>query len=274
MSVANTTPTRAGFAAVDDDPDRGGLVAALDEQAEFPAIQRLRSTSVELLAPAPGRQLIDAGCGIGDMTRRLASRVAPGGAVVGVDTSTTMLAEAQRRTTDSAQPAEFRHADVNQLDFATASFDGAYSERVFQHLESPEAAFAELVRVTRPGGPIVVVDTDWGMHALHGADPSLTKRVLDCWAEHMRNGWSGRRVPALFATAGMADPVIVTDTITVSDTRLPAIEPFATMASVAEHQGALTNDDARTWLAQLADSSSSGSFLWAITMFLVASPRP
>jgi 2-polyprenyl-3-methyl-5-hydroxy-6-metoxy-1,4-benzoquinol methylase len=79
--TTTTTSTRAGFAAVDDDPDRGALVAVLDDQAAFPAIQRLRSTAIRLLAPAPGRQLIDAGCGIGDMTRRLAARVAPGGRV-------------------------------------------------------------------------------------------------------------------------------------------------------------------------------------------------
>jgi SAM-dependent methyltransferase len=271
---AATTSTRAGFAAVDDDPDRGALVAALDEQAELPAIRRLRSTAVELIAPEPRRKLLDAGCGVGDMTRKLAAHVVPGGKAIGVDTSATMLAEARRRTTDPALPADFRHADVTALEHTTASFDGAYSERVFQHLESPGDALAELVRVTRSGGWIVVVDTDWGMHAVHGADPSLTKRVLANWAEHTPNGWSGRRLPALFANAGLAHSVVITDTITGYDARRSAMEPFGTMASVAEHHGVLTTNDARTWLAQLADASASGSFFWAITMFLVAATRP
>ena len=46
------------------------------------------------------RRLLDAGCGTGDMTRRLAAAVAPGGSVVGVDASETMLAEAERGSTD------------------------------------------------------------------------------------------------------------------------------------------------------------------------------
>jgi SAM-dependent methyltransferase len=219
-------------------------------------------------------RLIDAGCGTGDMTRRLGALVAPGGSVVGVDTSATMLTEARRRTRDPALPVEYRPGDVTGLTLPTAGFDGVYSERVFQHLQHPEAGFAELVRVTRPGGRVVVIDTDWGMHAIHGADPSLTRRVIASWAEHAANGWSGRRLPALFNGAGLADPVVIADTITSTDVRLPAAEPFATMASVAEGRGLLSRDDARAWLAQLTDASTSGSFFWAVTLFLVAATRP
>lgn len=274
MTRPTRTSLRTRFASVDDDPDRETLVAALDQQADFPAIQRLRTTAVEVLAPAPEGQLLDAGCGIGDMTRHLATCVAPGGAVLGVDTSVTMIDEARRRTTDPDLPAEFRQGDVTHLDVPAAFFDGTYSERVFQHLETAEMALAELARVTRPGGRVVVVDTDWGMHAIHGANPALTNAVLASWTDHMPNGWSGRQLPALFANAGLANPVVVSDTITATDARMPAMEPFATMASVAEHEGVLTSNDVRTWLTQLADASSSGSFFWAITMFLVAGTRP
>lgn len=268
-----TTSVRPGFVTVDEDPDQDALVAALDEQAQFPAVKRLRAVAVELLAPVPGRRLLDAGCGIGDMTRLLAAGVAPGGTVIGVDTSATMLAEARRRTSPEL-PAVFRHGDVTRLDLDGESFDSTYSERVLQHLERPEVALSELVRVTRSGGRIVVVDTDWGMHALHGADPSLTARILTRWAEQAPNGWSGRRLPALFGDAGLTEPDIVADTITTTRARFPALEPFATMASVAEAHGDITAQDAQRWLGQLADASSSGTFFWAITMFLVAATKP
>lgn len=268
-----TAPASTGFAAVDDDPDHAALVAALDAQARFPAVKRLRAAAVGLLAPVPGNHLLDAGCGIGDMTRQLAGYVGPGGLVVGIDTSTTMLAEARRRTPDTL-PAVFRSGDVTRLDLDGGCFDGVYCERVLQHLEHPERALGELLRVTRPGGRIVVVDTDWGMHAVHGADPLLTTRILDRWAARTPNGWAGRRLPALFADAGLADPVIVADTITATTAHSPAMEPFATMAARADEDGAVSSPEAARWLRQLADASSNGTFFWAIAMFLVAATKP
>jgi SAM-dependent methyltransferase len=268
-----STPTRSGFGSVDDDPDGGGLVAALDEQAGLPAVRRLRSTAVRLLGPRPGATLLDAGCGTGEMSRRLAGRVAPDGAVVAIDTSATMLAEARRRTVPSL-PVEYRSGDITRLDLASEIVDGAYSERVLQHVDRSAAAIAELVRVTRPGGHVVVVDTDWGMHAIHGADPWLTGRVVACWAEHTTNGWSGRQLPALFAREGLTQPAIVAGTVTSRTTPGPAMEPFDTMAMVAQQRGALTNREARRWVAQLSDAMGQGWFFWAITMFLVAGARP
>jgi SAM-dependent methyltransferase len=219
MTATARAPATAGFHLVDDHPNRAALVAALDQQAAFPAIRRLRDRAVELLAPEPGGRLLDAG-------------------------------------------------------FPTAHFDAAYSERVFQHLDNPRRALAELARVTRPGGRIVVVDTDWGMHAVHGADPSLTRRVVTCWADQTPNGWSGRRLPALLADAGLTDSIVAADTIICTDAGLPSMQPFATMASTAEHSGALAADEADMWLTQLADASIHGRFLWAVTVFLVAATQP
>lgn len=266
--------TNTGFSAVDDHPDTAALVAALDEQADLPAIRRLRESAIAFLSPSSGDGVIDAGCGTGDMTRLLAATVAPGGTAVGIDTSSTMITEAKRRTIPGSLRLEFRRGDVTRLEFADACFDCSYSERVFQHLKEPEAALAELVRITKPEGRIAVIDTDWGMHAIHGAERRLTDRVVGCWVDHMPNGRSGRRLPALFAAAGMTDTLMTADTITTTHARRPAMEPFATMASVAEHHGALTNAEASRWLSDLAEASAGGTFFWAITLFLVAATLP
>lgn len=272
MSSLGTVPL-GRFTAVDADPEPQALVDALDEQASLLAVQRLRVSAIQLLAPRLGDRLLDAGCGTGDVARTLAGLVGPSGMVVGIEPSETMLTEACRRTRDRSLPVEFRRGDVTDLEFDDASFDGARCERVLQHLAAPEAAVAELSRITRPGGRVVVIDTDWGMHAIDGADPRLTSRVVECWAHSPPNGWSGRRLPALLSAAGLRDPVVVAETLTSTDAQRPARPPFPTMAAVATGAGALTHAEAEDWLAQLVDAGRRGRFFWAFTMFAVAGTR-
>ena len=149
-----------GFSHVDADPGAAALIAPLDEQASLPAIQRLRAAAVELLRPRLGDRLLDVGCGTGEVVRALAGLVGAHGTVVGVEPSARMLDEARRRTGNSTLRVEFHPGDISRLDFSDATFDGVTCERVFQHLDAPDTAIGEFVRVTRPGGRIVVIDTD------------------------------------------------------------------------------------------------------------------
>jgi SAM-dependent methyltransferase len=277
MGVDSSTlasSTLANFSAVDAGTNGAELVAALDEIAAIPAVQRLRASATELLAPRLGDVLVDVGCGTGDVVRALAGSVGRTGRVIGIESSETMLAEARRRSTAAPGWIEFRSGDAAHLPVDDRSVDGARCERVFQHLDEPADALAELVRVTRPGRQIVVVDTDWGMQAVHGADRRLTGRVLASWVEHARNGRVGRALPALFADAGIRNRTIVADTITTTDPGRPSVAPFTVMAAAAVQAGAVTGEEAASWLEQLADSARRGRFFWAVTMFAVGGERP
>ena len=272
MTIAERA-TSGGFGHVDADPMAVGLIAALDEQASLPAIQRLRGSAAEILRPRSGDRLLDVGCGTGEVVRALAGLVGAGGTVVGVEPSAIMLQEARRRTGYSTLPVEFHLGDISRLDFDDATFDGVTCERVFQHLNEPVAAISELARVTRPGGRLVVIDTDWGMHAIHGADPDLTARIVACWSEAAANGWSGRQLPALFARVGVPDPTVIAETFTTTDPRRPTRAPFTTMADAAVNVGAVTGAEAESWLAELAEAGADGTFFWAVTMFAVGGVR-
>ena len=76
-----------GFSHVDADPGAAALIAALDEQASLPAIQRLRASAAEILRPRSGDRLLDVGCGTGEVVRALAGLVGAHGKVVGVEPS-------------------------------------------------------------------------------------------------------------------------------------------------------------------------------------------
>ena len=123
---------------------------------------------------------------------------------------------------------------------------------------------AEIVRVTRQDGRVAVIDTDWGMHAVHGADPTMTATILDAWRDNASNGMSGRRLPALLADAGVGDTAVVAETMTSTDPARMAGPPFTTMAAHAERIGAIGVGDGTRWLTQLSDAGRRGRFFWAL----------
>ncbi len=106
-----------------------------------------RDSVVRLIGGATGERILDVGCGNGQLLRPIVSTHR----VHGVDLSEKMCALATAAGYRSARVSE-----VEALDFEDGSFDAAVCSGVLQLLPSAERPVAELVRVTRPGGRIVV----------------------------------------------------------------------------------------------------------------------
>lgn len=92
-------------------------------------------------------RVLEAGCGTGLVLERLRSHVDE---VVGIDLSSGMLRHAHSRQLAVAQ------ATVGELPFPAESFDGVASFKVLAHVPQIEMAVAEMARVTRPGGHLVL----------------------------------------------------------------------------------------------------------------------
>ena len=96
----------------------------------------------------PGMRVLDAACGTGNYTVALA---AAGGAMVGLDISHVMLAEARK------QPgAGWVAGREEALPFADASFDAVTCVNAVHHFADADAAFCEFRRVLRPGGHVAM----------------------------------------------------------------------------------------------------------------------
>lgn len=83
------------------------------------------------------------------------------------------------------------------------------AERVFQHIAEPVAVLAELVRVTRPCGWIVLIDTDWASLSIDTEAVELERRihhfVLD---QVLSNGYAGRQLYRLMRQIGLQDVTV------------------------------------------------------------------
>jgi ubiquinone/menaquinone biosynthesis C-methylase UbiE len=177
------------------------------------SVQACKRRMAALLQPRVGQRILDLGCGTGDDARALARLVAPGGEVVGVDNSEVMLAEARRRAVGLSLSLQYRLGDAQRLDLPDDTFDGARTERTFMHLEAPERALAEMVRVCRPGGKVVVFEFDWDTLVVDHPNRSSTRKVLDLMADSLRSGRIGRRLPGMVEAAGLGEVSIAPHTV-------------------------------------------------------------
>jgi ubiquinone/menaquinone biosynthesis C-methylase UbiE len=117
-------------------------------------------------------QILDAGCGTGEVASRLAE-LFPRARVLGVDIIDHHLELARSRYARLAPRLKFEHQSVFGLDADDGTFDLAVCRHVLQAIPHPDRVIAELVRVTRPGGYLHLIAEDYGMlHFQRGAlDP-------------------------------------------------------------------------------------------------------
>ncbi len=275
--AAYPAPARSGFSDVDAAPDPDWHVRYLDAAAQAPGIGEWKEIARSLLAPQPGACLLDAGCGTGADAFALARDVGPTGSVVGVDLSARMTAEARRRAAAQAAggdalPVAFAQASLTALPFAAAAFDGCRAERVLHHLDNPAAALAELARVTRPGGRVVVMDGDLDSIIIDAGDRDVTRRIVHFVADGRAQPWGARHLPALFREAGLHAVTVVPHTQVITSLRHSDVNPDT--ADAACRAGAITAAEAAPWSADIRARDAAGAFFQTMTLFTVAGCVP
>jgi SAM-dependent methyltransferase len=271
-------PTRASLAAmarehaftdVDAQPDPAAWVQVLDELRHEPLYAAYKRRTVELLDPQPGARYLEVGTGTGTDALACVERFRV--SVVGADSSSVMIDEAKRRGLRDAVVA-----DAHALPFESESFDGAWADRTFQHLAEPVAALAEMVRVVKPGGGIVIVDPDYATQVVDVPDQELARRVLRFRAEFgLRNGTLAHQMGRLFVHAGLLDIRIEAVPIVLRDpTALGNALGLRDSASFAHKEGLVGGDEVPAWEAALDEAAANGSFLYSFCLFITAGRKP
>ncbi len=182
---------------------------------------RWRRRAVELLATRTGGEYLDVGSGTADVAVEIARRT-PGATVTGIDPSEGMLDVGRRhvRSAGLADRIELGPGDATALPFADATFDGAVAAYVLRNIDRRRVAVAEMARVVRPEGRVVIVELTVpvgrvlaALHELYGRTVvPLAGRLLagDATAYRYLTD-SIRRFPpresivAMLADAGLAD---------------------------------------------------------------------
>lgn len=125
------------------------------------------------LGVGPGWSCLEVGAGCGSVARWLAGRVGPSGAVVATDIRTDRL-----QWLTAHDVAVLRH-DITAEELPRGGFDLVHARMVVQHLDDPEAAVARLRGALRPGGWLVLEDTDTSSLFCHATRPGFLERVKE-----------------------------------------------------------------------------------------------
>jgi demethylmenaquinone methyltransferase / 2-methoxy-6-polyprenyl-1,4-benzoquinol methylase len=117
-----------------------------------------RQRAVDRAEMGPGSDALDVCCGTGDLALELRRRIGPDGRVVGCDFSEPMLELARRKSGDQGLPVEFGWADALELPYGDASFDAVTIGFGARNLADLDTGLAEMTRVLRPAGRLVILE--------------------------------------------------------------------------------------------------------------------
>jgi ubiquinone/menaquinone biosynthesis C-methylase UbiE len=143
-------------------------------------LQDARAASLEkdimrFVAPSGDERALDSGTGSGALAFALAPHVRE---VVGVDIVPELLEQARQRA-ERFPNVTFIEGDATKLPLEYGSFDLTGTLRTLHHIPRPELAMAELVRVTRPRGRVLVVDQIAPVDPLAAAELNRFERARD-----------------------------------------------------------------------------------------------
>lgn len=254
-------------------PEKRSFVPYLDRFQAIAQVRGYKTRTYERLALTSGLTVLEVGGGTGDDAIGMAQRIAPDGRIVAVDIRRSLLDAARPRfESATGQPLASVCGTVLDLPFADATFHRCRADRVLQHVASPERAVAEMARVLRPAGSLLLCDTDWDTLVVDHPRRELTRLIVSAKSDDLASGTAGRALVRCCREAGLVDVGYEAFTLAFEDLELAdaVVELRAAARRVADR--GLQDVDA--WLDDLSMRHQEGRFFCAVTGFGVWGVRP
>jgi ubiquinone/menaquinone biosynthesis C-methylase UbiE len=130
------------------------------KKATFGREQALRKTTVELAGIQPGDSVLEVGCGTGTLTLAAKRQAGASGNVCGIDIIPGMIEASRRKAAEANEEITFQDGSINPIPFSANQFDVVMCSFMIFHMaaETRQKGFAEIQRVLKPGGRLLVVD--------------------------------------------------------------------------------------------------------------------
>jgi ubiquinone/menaquinone biosynthesis C-methylase UbiE len=252
------------------------LLLALEEQRRSASARAKQERYLALLHAQPGQRVLDLGCGGGGLCRALVPLIAPDGHVIGADASPDAVDLATRLSGGVAVGVlTYVCADGHSLPFADGSFDAALCISVLAFCADPGRVLAELRRVLRPGGCLVLASSDEDTRLYNGHDRALGRRILRAMADRTLDPWAGRRLASLVQSGGFR---LLQEDVLVDVERhfSPGTSGYALAHMCRDYlltQGGIPAEDYARWLAELCACERESSYCYSVTTYAYLAER-
>jgi arsenite methyltransferase len=251
------------------------LAEQLDAFYRTRDVRRRRGLVLDALGAEPGEHVLDVGCGPGFYVADVLERVKADGAVTGIDVSPTMRAMTERKVADSANVSVLE-GEATKIPLEDGAVDRALSVQVFEYVPDTAAALAELSRVVRPGGRIVIWDVDWSTLSWHSGDPNRMGRMLAAWDRHLVHPALPRTLGQSMRDAGFED-VVFEGHVFATDSMDP--ETFGgnlpqLIEGFVRNLDEVSAEEIDAWTEDLRRLDAEGAYFFALTQFCFSATRP
>ncbi len=255
----------------------GDWIANFDNA--FMQLETARARMRNLLHIRAGDRVLDVGCGSGMDALYLARLVGVDGWVEGVDIDPYRVQEDERtaQAHNISGWVHYSQCDVDRpLPFPACDFSATCSVRLLEYVRKPRFVLSEMVRVTRPGGWIVCLDTDWGTLSIDLPETSIERKVAHAKAECCYpNGYAARQTYRHFRKLGLVEmliepyPVFFTNAASARK-----ILGFDTLEKRAVTDHWVSKHEIDQWREQLEKAEHEGTFFAMVNLLLIAGRRP
>lgn len=239
-----------------------------------PEITAQRVATLESLALKAGESVIDIGVGPGLLSADMAQQVGATGRVVGVDSSSSMVAIAARRCGEFSQ-VEIATGDAQKLEFPDGSFDAAVCTQVLLYVPDVGRALMEMHRVLKPGGRALVLETDWRGLVLSSSYPDVTETMIRSWDDAAASPQLPPVLDPMLREAGFTSvgfvPIPVYGTSCAEGNYV--YNMIKSFSETAVKQRRANETEAGAWVDDLLKKSAEGTFFFCINRFLFCAYR-
>ena len=241
----------------------------LEKSYKLKDIVKQRDRTLTNLDLKPGEKVFDIGCGVGFLSYDMALLVGNKGEVIGLDKNAEMISGAKKRCKNLSQ-ARFYVGDATNLSERNQYFDAVSCTQVLLYVNDVSKVISEIKRILKPGGRVIIVETDWRGVVLNSMDDNLTRKIFSAWdsavpspnlPSHLgpllkKNGFSKVEVDAV--------PILNTE----YSSRNFSYEMMKWISKNAVKQKVFNERERTHWISKLEELERSGSYFFCVNRFI------